>query len=125
MTAADRPSVTDNARAEAERHYPALNADDEALTYPRSAVREHARGGFVKGYEAGWTAALAAGRAETDDHHTANGLGRLITAATALTIALVPAALWPGTWWAALGLTIGATLIARLAYVAITSKERP
>src|SRR5690625_1232223 len=56
---------TDNARAEAERHYPALNADDEALTYPRSAVREHARGGFVKGYEAGWAAALAAGRAET------------------------------------------------------------
>src|SRR5690625_28911 len=56
---------TDNARAEAERHYPALNADDEALTYPRSAVREHARGGFVKGYEAAWASALAAGRAET------------------------------------------------------------
>ena len=59
------PDCPAAARAEAERHYPALNADDEALTYPRSAVREHARGGFVKGYEAGWAAALAAGRAET------------------------------------------------------------
>ena len=56
---------------------------------------------------------------------TSRVLGRAITILAALTIALAPAALWPGTWWAALGLTIGATLIARLAYVAITSKERP
>src|SRR5690625_3936376 len=61
---------TDNARAEAERHYPALNADDEALTYPRSAIREHARGGFVKGYEAGW----AAGRAETTTEWGVRGM---------------------------------------------------
>ena len=64
-------------------------------------------------------------QADRDATRTAQGLGRLVTAATALTIALAPAALWPGTWWAALGLTIGATLTARLAYVAITSKERP
>ena len=80
MTAADRPSVTDDARAEAERHYPALNADDEALTYPRSAVREHARGGFVKGYEAGW----AAGRAEATTEATER-IARQIAATTAMT----------------------------------------
>src|SRR5690625_1295668 len=79
MTAADRPTVTDNARAEAERHYPAPNADDETLTYPRSAVREHARGGFVKGYEAGW----AAGRAEATTEAT-DRTARQIAATTAM-----------------------------------------
>ena len=47
MTAADRPSVTDNARADAERRYV-----DSGLLYRET---------FVAGYEAGW----AAGRAET------------------------------------------------------------
>ena len=61
MTAADRPSVTDNARAEAEKRWPRLYGPEETLTYPREAVREHTRGGFVAGYKAGW----AAGRAET------------------------------------------------------------
>lgn len=62
-----KPSVTDNARTEAEQRYPALNSDDETLTYPRSAVREHARGGFVKGYEAGWAAARAETTTEPTD----------------------------------------------------------
>lgn len=56
--AADRPSVTDNARAEAMRRYPSDIAD-RGLTYPTGAVREHSRAAFVAGAE--W----AAGRAET------------------------------------------------------------
>src|SRR5690625_1710253 len=57
MTAADRPSVTDNARAEAERRWPRLYGPEETLTYPREAVREHTRAGFMAGAE--WAAARA------------------------------------------------------------------
>ena len=55
---ADRPSVTDDARAESERRYnsAALHSD---LTYPAHALESHRRGAFVAGAE--W----AAGRAET------------------------------------------------------------
>src|SRR5690625_3978622 len=53
-----RPSVTDNARAEAERRYPS-DVADRGLTYPTGAVREHSQAAFVAGAE--W----AAGRAET------------------------------------------------------------
>lgn len=56
--AAARPSVTDNARAEAMRRYPSDIAD-RGLTYPTGAVREHSRAAFIAGAE--W----AAGRAET------------------------------------------------------------
>ena len=38
-----------DARAEAEKRYPALNADDEMLTYPREALRSGKRGAFVAG----------------------------------------------------------------------------
>src|SRR5690625_3235425 len=53
-----RPSVTDDARAEAERRYPS-DVADRGLTYPTGAVREHSQAAFVAGAE--W----AAGRAET------------------------------------------------------------
>jgi hypothetical protein len=43
------------ARAEAERHWPALRDDDERPTYPRAALREHKRGGYMAGYIAGAT----------------------------------------------------------------------
>src|SRR5690625_2877297 len=58
-----RPTVTDAARAEAVRRWPRLHGPEETLTYPREAVREHARAGFIQGAE--W----AADRAEmtTDD----------------------------------------------------------
>ena len=66
-------------------------------------------------------------RALMDAENTAarratTALGRLIVAAFALTVALVPAATWPGTWASAAGLTVGALLLARLLYVA-TFKE--
>lgn len=51
-------------------------------------------------------------------------LGRLIVAVFALAVALVPAALAPGTWASAAGLIVGALLIARLLHVAIF-KETP
>src|SRR5690625_1778888 len=52
-----RPSVTDDARAEAERRYPS-DVADRGLTYPTGAVREHSQAAFVAG------AAWAAGRVE-------------------------------------------------------------
>src|SRR5690625_3506757 len=56
MTAADHPSVTDDARAEAERRYPS-DVADRGLTYPTGAVREHSQAAFVAGAE--WAAARA------------------------------------------------------------------
>jgi len=47
-----------DARAEAEKRYPALNADDEMLTYPREALRSGKRGAFVAG--AAWALREAA-----------------------------------------------------------------
>jgi len=59
VTAADRPSVTDNARAEAERRWPHGEYRDPLM---RGAMREKQRA-FVAGAE--W----AAGRAETTTAH--------------------------------------------------------
>lgn len=37
------------AEAKAQERYPELNPNDEELMYPRSAIRDMARGGFIEG----------------------------------------------------------------------------
>lgn len=46
---ADDFMFQDEARAEAEQQYPALNPDAEELTYPRAALRQGKRSAFIKG----------------------------------------------------------------------------
>lgn len=41
--------INEEARAEAEQQYPALNPDAEELTYPRAALRQGKRSAFIKG----------------------------------------------------------------------------
>ena len=55
----------DEARAEAEQQYPALNPDAEELTYPRAALRQGKRSAFIKG--ALWAISRPAPPVITDD----------------------------------------------------------
>lgn len=73
------PTITDNARAEAERRWPRLYGPEETLTYPREAVREHTRAGFMAGAE--W----AAGRAASVATEAVERIARQIARETAMT----------------------------------------
>ena len=50
-------SIHEQARAEAEKAFPAIFDDTDALTYPRSALREFKRGAYERGFLAGHEAA--------------------------------------------------------------------
>jgi len=58
-------------------------------------------------------------QADGDAYHASHALGRLIVVVAAFTVALTPAAIWPHTGLAALGLAAGSALLARLIYIAM------
>lgn len=73
-------TIEDEARAEAEKRYRALQPDAEELTYPRSALREFKRGAFVQGY-------LAASRREPSD---TDELDRALTLLADVVVRAIP-----------------------------------
>ncbi len=64
----------------------------------------------------------ATAQADHDAYHASHALGRLIVVVAAFTVALTPAAIWPHTGAAALGLAAGSALLARLIYIAMKDR---
>jgi len=64
----------------------------------------------------------ATAQADHDAYHASPALGRLVVVVAAFTVALTPAAIWPHTGIAALGLAAGSALIARVIYIAMKDR---
>lgn len=52
-SADEREALHREAASRAEAAYPALNDDDEVLSYPRAALRQHRRGAYITGFTDG------------------------------------------------------------------------